>query len=924
MYRTWLVAIAFTLATAACSSSEKKSTPQAPPTQAELAADIAAANPADTDGDGLPDEVEKRYQPVLGTDWQKADTDGDGVNDGVEVLGDAWLWVVTKGQAGALPGPALAGNANNPASASVADSDGDGVPDYLEVFGYDYDVEAGRFVAKAAGFHTDPLQWSTDQDAYSDGQEVSGVNMDVAVREPGTHPLVPAYPDIQVELTGYAITLNGDIQYTDGGSLSRESNWSREVEQSHSLAEEVGLEVKVGASLSGKDLGFSGEVTASVKVTNTDTTTTSHASGGSVIDESNWSRAVSTNPTEAAAMKLLVKVYNRGTAPASNVIPTLSLRVGGADVATFEPPDLSVANLLPGAAFPPDAGVSWVIDSVTSDRKLYLTDWELRALESRAPVALGLAQKRADVMRLEDGKWTSVGDAGEYLARIVSTSADILADVGTGPEGIEGNLIHARVAANDSATSPAVTLGEALAWTMKFRQDGDHYAVDHVGDDGVSRTVPLSGRLSDEGELLDDGSWRWQFDELTLALNGHLDPATLDFAQILALRLHPGSRIGLRAPRANHEATPSIYTAWGTSSGSEAHVVTCASDYDGIAAVAFVAADGTTTLLAQDGRGPYFYSGEVPGPLVGNGTEKVRVTSTRKLAGTSTPATAERPIRVSYAYAPKPAVVENMILETSGATVTRLYVSAWSPTSTISNVWVFNGNTQVATLTRVANYFEDAHGYDNKTTFAFNAALRLVIETADKLYTVKSLSEFPDFTPYKAGELALTADFDWTGTPEWWVRFLDLDYSQSEFRGGTWYTESGWYGTPQTLLDLYRSGVPAPALPDLYLLNPSCTPYLGFFQRAMPAPGYGDAYYSGANRRTIVDAMTGATNGWIASGQKAVAEWVPGVQSVFFFETPDGRLGKLLVTAMGGDRTGWPYENCWNGVRFSFAIYAKP
>ena len=67
----------------------------------------------------------------------------------------------------------------------VTDSDGDGVPDYLELAGYRYDWSESRFVLDPSGFHTDPMQYSTDQDAYSDGMEVSGLNMDVAVREPG-------------------------------------------------------------------------------------------------------------------------------------------------------------------------------------------------------------------------------------------------------------------------------------------------------------------------------------------------------------------------------------------------------------------------------------------------------------------------------------------------------------------------------------------------------------------------------------------------------------------------------------------------------------------------------------------------------------------------------------------------------------------
>ena len=928
---------ALALALVSCSDDEKKEPAREIPTQAEVAADVVASTGADSDGAGLPDDVERRYQAVLGCDPTKADTDGDGVNDGIEVLGASWLWVTTEGQSGAVPGATLAGGANDADVRSEADSDEDGVADHLEVAGYRYDVEAGRFVEdrSAAGFRTDPLQWSSDQDAYSDGQEVSGINMDVAVRAPGTHPLVPAYPDITVELMGYSVALTSEITYGEGGSLSKETNWSRQVERSHSLAEEVGVEVKVGASLSGKDLGFSGEVTTSLKVTNTDTTTVSTATGGSVTDESNWSVATTEKPSEAAAMKLHVKVRNRGTAPASNVVPTLSLRVGGADVATFEPPSLSVASLLPGAAFPPDPTVAWVIDSVSTDRKLYLTDWELRALESRAPVSLGVAQKRADVMRLEDGKWTSVGDAGEFLARIVSTSADIFADVGAGADGVDGNLIHTRVAADDAPTAPIVTLGDALRWSMNFRVDGDHYAVDYREEDGTISKIPLTGKVTDDGQILDDGSWRWQLDGLTLALNGHLDLSTLEFEDILALKLHPGSRIGLRAPRRVSESKPIIHSAWATSTPRETHVVVCASDYDGLAGVWFVAPGQDPIPLDQDGRGPYFYSKTIPGTLAWTGQEKVLVASTRKIAGTEQPVTADRDLRLVYTFQPKPAVVEDLVVETVGSNLTRLKVKTWSPTSAVTEVRLFDDKVLVGAFKLVDNLFEEPDTWEWKPTAAtvYKPTLqRVVVTTAERLYTFKYLSEFRDFAPYKSGELGMGSQFDWTGTPEWWLSFLDVDHSPTALRGSSFYREAGWSGNPDDLLANWKwavtGGQPATwtlathGLADLYLLNPSCVPYLGFFQRAMPAPEQGEAYFKGVNRKTIKDALASFTNGWLASARTMEAVWSPGYQRVFFFETPEGRLGKLLVTRTVAYREGWPYEYCQFSMDAAYAIYA--
>jgi len=130
------------------------------------------------------------------------------------------------------------------------DSDGDGVANDLETHGYTYDPEKGHFKAwegerDVKHWFTDPMQWSTDQDAFSDGMEASGAMMDVAVRGPGDDPLVPAYPNIVVQLMGYSVTLNEEITYTDGESLAKGSTWNRETAQTSSRASEMNWEVGV-------------------------------------------------------------------------------------------------------------------------------------------------------------------------------------------------------------------------------------------------------------------------------------------------------------------------------------------------------------------------------------------------------------------------------------------------------------------------------------------------------------------------------------------------------------------------------------------------------------------------------------------------------------------------------------------------------
>jgi len=93
----------------------------------------------DTDGDGLPDDLERN---LFETDPANTDTDGDGLLDGVEVITYR----------------------TNPL---VIDSDGDGIADNVEL---------------SSARRTDPLRADSDGDGLTDGEETAN----------GTDPLVPS------------------------------------------------------------------------------------------------------------------------------------------------------------------------------------------------------------------------------------------------------------------------------------------------------------------------------------------------------------------------------------------------------------------------------------------------------------------------------------------------------------------------------------------------------------------------------------------------------------------------------------------------------------------------------------------------------------------------------------------------------------
>ncbi|WP_169981349.1 binary toxin-like calcium binding domain-containing protein [Tautonia rosea] len=651
---------------------------------------------------------------------------------------------------------------------TTVDTDGDGVPDDLERGGYTFDPSTGQFrlwnresEPEAPHWFTDPLQWSTDQDAYSDGMEASRAVMDVAVRAPGDDPLVPAYPNIVFQLTGYSVTLNEDITYDEGGALTKGSTWNRETQQISSQAYEVSAE-----------LGFSGykvEGKIGASFTNTQTTSNAVSVGGSVLDESNWSRARCTNPTDAARIKLRVKVYNHGTACASNLFPTLTLRIGGINVATFEPGNAQINLLVPGAVYPPEPGVSWVIDSIDTGVgviPLSLTLDELRALERGAPVSLSVTQLKADVMLADRAKgWTSAGDVNEYLARCTPVSANIRVEIG------DGDFSHHLVFAGGRTSLPRLTLGEALG-RIGLANDGSFVYRDAQG---ITRRTNLDGYSS-------------IFDPETLAVNGWnlttSPPTPPEGFSVMNMVLGPASSVIFRAPREASDLGPTIHYVNADSGTRRIHL--CVSDYQGIRSLECLDKQGTPfrdenqepVPLVEEIAGSGFYQALIPDPYyVFDGTEKVVVTN---LAGQTTEQT------ISVVYDNKPpdpeaptinAVHVNWFLDPP-----RIYANVTNPQPRYPLQWirVFHpdlGQKGFVELEEAAERYRDPDGWEARlegVSKGDSLKLKVVAYVQPGIYTEKVVSE--------VALAQLKPRVDWKGKNYWIRSALDFDAESDNVR----------------------------------------------------------------------------------------------------------------------------------------------
>ena len=602
-----------TLAPPASLAPQASSLPFASLGELEDAIRAAAGSPdlaerVDTDGDSLPDGIEAR----LGTSPLLSDTDRDGLVDGFELFGTGF------DRAAPLPDrdrdglvsprdPDDDGDQRN--DGLDVDTDGDQVANYLEFYGYTYDILTGRFELwngdpDVPHYFTDPLQPSTDQDAYPDGMEASGALLDPTVEHPGDDPLVPAYPNIVCELMGYTATLNADIQITETESLSEGRTWSRQTDRTSSRSVQNQWEIGGEASY-GTDSSVSISAKFGQTYDNTNSTTNSQGSGESITSEEGWSMAQSSNPTSAAHMKLFLRVRNRGTAPLSDFKPTLTLKIGGLNVATFEPSGADVSLLVPGGTYPPEVGSYWVVDGKDTGggvEPISLTITELRALERGAPVSIVVTQVEGETMRLtKGGAWESMGDANEFTARCDAVCANVRIELEN------GDLIHHLVYADEGPSAPPMNLGTALQ-KLGVEEAGTLVYFDENGTPHERSLEPF----------------HFAFDPATLRANGWIlaadDPDGLTETtapsgfRLEAMRLLPDSIVYIRAPRDPGEpAEPTVHYA--TLDPDTGEIQVSAADYAGILSVVVYDEDRTNVQeLVEYVPGAGVYTGNARGP----------------------------------------------------------------------------------------------------------------------------------------------------------------------------------------------------------------------------------------------------------------------------------------------------------------------
>lgn len=477
------------------------------------------------------------------------------------------------------------------------DTDCDGIQDTWETSGYTFIPGLGvvqwnnEFEDKynVEKYVTSPTDASTDQDPYSDYEEVVGL-VDASIEAPADHPLIPAFPDIQADISSIQFTPNQEISLENGQTIS--SGWSTSTEQSKGIVTDVGETHSLHLTGSytakaGTETGVEKSFTAeygfehSENVATEEVTTKSSSTEGA--QESSWARATTSNPSEAATAILNVRYKNKGTAPVYEMSPTLSLSVGETTALTLKPSETLKANTLaPGKVYPKNGTIA--LQKVGENENILLTLDQVKLIQMGHPISLSTNQVDAKVKRIEDGKPTVEYDWSWYENSIDAVTTDITFLSKNSKEK------HLKIYANDPGKrnaqfKPDVTFGEALA----------------MGFNAELRDVDGVNKLYIEGEEV-TRSWRIHLSSDNISTVDYSDPKF----NIVDMKLDPSMKIVIEKP--DETGKPYINYAFYSDNGKQVVVDVFAngSAIESVKAILKpINAKAQTIELNDDGNGVY-------------------------------------------------------------------------------------------------------------------------------------------------------------------------------------------------------------------------------------------------------------------------------------------------------------------------------
>ncbi|MGB6127922.1 MAG: binary toxin-like calcium binding domain-containing protein, partial [Psychrilyobacter sp.] len=480
--------------------------------------------------------------------------------------------------------------------------------------------------SEAKGFikyKTSPLAFSTDGDPYGDFAEVSGVKMDSRVKKEGRHPLVAAYPRLKVYIDNFDVVSKQTLTTKTGKSISNTISNSTQQTDSHSFehsySESLGF--KIGHTFSATpstNIEFSMNFTTGQSVSDTDTTAVTDSTSEQKTLQ--WETAITTDTTKAAELKLNLHYENLGTAPISNIIPTITISQMGNALSTIKMPTSAQAKTIAAGGRYPHSGNIYVQYENDGRTPIALNINQLNSIMSRNSFEIRTDQVNGEIMKEgTNGQYTVFGSWETYMSRINSVTADISLQLPN------KKVKRSKVAAHNSDNnSPEITLKDALVLAFDARIENNQI---YIGEERVESGWMIS--MSGETQK-----------EIKQQLNAMTTP------ELFAVKLRPNMNILIQKPDPNK--SPVIEGAFVSDNGETISVSTLPSLYAIKSVNANVKINGTITNLelTQSPVKARLWTAPINGALNVDYNSKVSVVDSQGRISKAS-------LQIPYGYTPK-------------------------------------------------------------------------------------------------------------------------------------------------------------------------------------------------------------------------------------------------------------------------------
>ena len=435
---------------------------------------------------------------------------------------------------------------------TLLDSNGDGIPDEYSTKGFFVNrFVGGRYsiipyedrlgdIAKQKGmvkYVCSPFLWSTTGDPYSNYQKVMYDHIDGQVSKVARDPMVAAYPIVVAHIEQVMLSINKDHSTTEGGEKSNS--------KSTSTTDGTSKDNSLGGSVS-VTAGYSMLQGASASATLTGTYQhswgESHSDGkeNGSSDSTNWSKNVSFNEGEAAAIAFGIRYENIGTAPIYGAKPTFTIYIydekGNPSViyGTTVNEGQGVEVLYPNRSYPDKqqkAGIRIGQADEFNSSNIMINENQLKSylksnmLHIDSPQCIGNVKIIDQQNNFTEQKW--IYYYGEIQARTAQLQLCIPGERG----------MTRRVAARDARVPnlesiPSLTIGEALERA---------YGMTAVGNGAYTFVKETGENEADEKYVFKNG-FRIELDEKTKQKYKAQQAQTKD-NDLMNFKLTPGATI---------------------------------------------------------------------------------------------------------------------------------------------------------------------------------------------------------------------------------------------------------------------------------------------------------------------------------------------------------------------------------------------